>query len=88
MKLTHYTGEQIRAHRLKLGLNQSAFWAYFETTQSGGSRYESGHDIPGPVQILLNIALGTEAKSIAVVTSLRQVSRTPRKLRATQRDRG
>lgn len=35
------------------GLNQSAFWSRFGVTQSGGSRYESGRDIPTPTAILI-----------------------------------
>lgn len=39
--------------RKRLGLNQTDFWARYGTTQSGGSRYESGRFIPIPVGILL-----------------------------------
>ena len=52
MKLKIYTGEEVRAMRQKLNLNQSEFWAPFQTTQSGGSRYESSRDIPNPFQVL------------------------------------
>ena len=52
MKLKTYTGGEARALRQKLGLNQSEFWAPFQTTQSGGSRYESSRDIPNPFQVL------------------------------------
>lgn len=87
MKLKHFTGTEIREHRKKLGLNQSEFWEHFRTTQSGGSRYESGREIPDPVQLLLNIALGTEAKSAAIVAALRSaVAKRPKKGRATASD--
>lgn len=33
--------------------NQSDFWSRFCVTQSGGSRYESGQNISGPVGLLL-----------------------------------
>lgn len=56
MKLKTYTGEEIRELRRKLGMNQSEFWKIFMTTQSGGSRYESGREIPAPTQMLLNLA--------------------------------
>ena len=52
-----------RELRRKLRLNQLEFWTPFQTTQSGGSRYESGREIPNPVQILLNLAFGSEAKA-------------------------
>lgn len=32
MKLKIYTGEEVRALRQKLSLNQSEFWAPFQTT--------------------------------------------------------
>ena len=71
MKLKTYTGEEIRALRRTLNLNQSEFWAPFQITQSGGSRYESGREIPGPVQVLLNIAFGTDAKAASIFDELR-----------------
>ena len=39
--------------RMKQNLNQTEFWARFGVTQSGGSRYESGRNIPKPLAILL-----------------------------------
>lgn len=33
--------------------NQETFWRRFGVTQSGGSRYESGRNIPTPIAILL-----------------------------------
>jgi transcriptional regulator with XRE-family HTH domain len=35
------------------GENQEAFWRRFGVTQSGGSRYESGRNIPTPIAILV-----------------------------------
>ena len=43
----------IKKFRNKLGLNQSQFWAPLGVTQSGGSRYESGRNIPVPVRMLI-----------------------------------
>lgn len=43
----------VRELRLSLGLNQSAFWSRFGVTQSGGSRYESGREMPMPLKLLL-----------------------------------
>lgn len=39
--------------RTKEGLSQKDFWVRYGVTQSGGSRYESGRNIPRPLQILL-----------------------------------
>ena len=34
-------------------MNQSEFWKRLGITQSGGSRYEAGRNVPKPVQLLL-----------------------------------
>ena len=44
-----------REIRRKLGLNQSQFWSKIGVTQSGGSRYESGRNMPKPVRELLRL---------------------------------
>ena len=44
-----------REIRRKLGLNQQQFWSKIGVTQSGGSRYESGRNIPRPVRELLRL---------------------------------
>lgn len=44
-----------REIRRKLGLNQQQFWSKLGVTQSGGSRYESGRNMPRPVQHLLHL---------------------------------
>ena len=41
--------EFTREIRRKLGLNQQQFWSTLGVTQSGGSRYESGRNMPKPV---------------------------------------
>ena len=43
----------IATTRKKENLNQKDFWARYGVTQSGGSRYESGRNIPKPLAILL-----------------------------------
>jgi predicted transcriptional regulator len=45
----------VRDIRHKLGLNQQMFWARLGVTQSGGSRYESGRNMPRPVQELVRL---------------------------------
>ncbi|WP_292975044.1 helix-turn-helix domain-containing protein [Nitrosomonas sp.] len=41
--------------RQKLGLNQQEFWSKVGVTQSGGSRYESGREMPKAVRELLRL---------------------------------
>ncbi|MFY9327248.1 MAG: hypothetical protein WAO76_04395 [Georgfuchsia sp.] len=42
-------------YRKKLGANQQAFWSGLGVTQSGGSRYETGRNLPRPVALLLTL---------------------------------
>lgn len=44
-----------REIRRKLAMNQQQFWSRLGVTQSGGSRYESGRNMPRPVQQLLRL---------------------------------
>ena len=46
---------QPRTLRQRLGLNQQQFWSAVGVTQSGGSRYESGRDMPHAVSELLRL---------------------------------
>lgn len=50
---TKSKSEAIINDRRAEGLNQSEYWKRFGVTQSGGSRYESGRNIPRPLAILL-----------------------------------
>lgn len=45
--------KDVGSYRKANGLNQSQFWSRFGVTQSGGSRYESGRNLPRPVAILV-----------------------------------
>jgi hypothetical protein len=45
----------IIAYRKKKKESQRQFWARFGVTQSRGSRFESGAEIPAPVSILLGL---------------------------------
>ncbi|MDO4997441.1 MAG: helix-turn-helix domain-containing protein [Neisseria sp.] len=45
----------IREIRKQSGLNQQEFWGKLGVTQSGGSRYESGRNMPRPVRELLRL---------------------------------
>ncbi len=44
-----------REIRRRLRLNQQEFWSRIGVTQSGGSRYESGRNMPKPVRELLRL---------------------------------
>lgn len=63
--------EVIKEYRRKQGMNQSEFWSRVGVTQSGGSRYESGRNIPRPVQLLLQLTYGTDAQAGAMLDWLR-----------------
>jgi transcriptional regulator with XRE-family HTH domain len=54
MKLFSFTFNP-KEIREKLGLNQQEFWTRIGVTQSGGSRYESGREMPKPVRELLRL---------------------------------
>ena len=60
MTFLYQTAEWLKKTRKGLGLNQAEFWHPVGVTQSGGSRYESGRDVPDSVRMLLAIAYGTE----------------------------
>jgi hypothetical protein len=47
--------EDVASYRHALSENQSAFWTRFGVTQSGGSRYESGRNMPKPVRMLMSL---------------------------------
>lgn len=70
-KLRFQTGADVRELRRKLGLNQHEFWSPLSVTQSGGSRYESGRNIPGPVRLLLHLTYGTETQANELLGTLR-----------------
>lgn len=71
LKLSITTGEAAKMLRLKLNMNQTQFWGKLGVTQSGGSRYESERNVPRPVQILLNLAYGTEKRAQDLLAALR-----------------
>jgi transcriptional regulator with XRE-family HTH domain len=54
MKLFNFSADP-RTVREKAGLNQQEFWTKIGVTQSGGSRYESGRQMPKPVRELLRL---------------------------------
>ena len=66
------SGKDAKLLRSKLGLNQSEFWSRISVTQSGGSRYESGRNLPKPVRLLLNLAYAPEKQAMDILKKLRQ----------------
>lgn len=70
-KLEIKDGFDARLVRNKLHLNQAEFWGPLNVTQSGGSRYESGRAMPGPVKLLVNIVYGTPRQADRLVSYLR-----------------
>jgi mannose-6-phosphate isomerase-like protein (cupin superfamily) len=70
-KLFISKGEDAKALRKKLGLNQADFWGRIMVTQSGGSRYESGRDMPEPVAMLVHLTYGSEKQALALLEHLR-----------------
>jgi transcriptional regulator with XRE-family HTH domain len=68
-----------REIRQKLGLNQDEFWQKIGVTQSGGSRYEAGRDMPRPVSELLRLVhvegvdlTSIRREDIEIITFLRE----------------
>lgn len=47
----------LREYRIARLENQTRFWSRFGVTQSRGSRFELGMEIPAPVSILLKLYL-------------------------------
>ena len=45
------------SYRVACAQNQTTFWRRFGCTQSAGSRYESGRDLPEPVQLLITLEI-------------------------------
>lgn len=70
-KLFIQSGREVKELRQKMRLNQLEFWGPIGVTQSGGSRYESGRDMPKPVQILLHLAYAPEKQAGAMLECLR-----------------
>ena len=69
-KFAPVTSEAALAMRQKDGTNQSVFWQRVGIGQSAGSRYESGRNIPRPVQMVVRIAYGTAAQSARQIRAL------------------
>jgi transcriptional regulator with XRE-family HTH domain len=73
-----------REIRKKLGLNQQQFWSKIGVTQSGGSRYESGRNMPKTVRELLRLV---HVEQIDVTKIKREDWEVVEYLRANESDR-
>ncbi len=51
------TTQKIREYRKSAQESQTRFWSRFGVTQSRGSRFELGVELPAPVAILLHLYL-------------------------------
>ncbi|MBL8414993.1 MAG: helix-turn-helix transcriptional regulator [Propionivibrio sp.] len=71
-KLFLTSGKSALAHRTKLGISQSDFWKRVSVTQSGGSRYENGRNIPSTVQLVLHLTYASEEQAQAMLSQLRK----------------
>lgn len=70
-KLMFSEPAEIRAFRQKQAMNQAEFWSRIAITQSGGSRYETGRNIPETVKLLLHIAYAPDHRAARLVDALR-----------------
>ena len=61
----------LRAYRVSRNENQTEFWGRFGVTQSAGSRYESGREVPAPLAILV-LAFAKDALDDMELASLRK----------------
>ncbi|PZA16117.1 XRE family transcriptional regulator [Azoarcus communis] len=76
--MTNFDSGALRRYRFSRGMTQKEFWRIFGITQSGGCRYESGRDIPEPVQILLGLVLSDEGEAQRLLGKLRAEARERR----------
>lgn len=64
-------GQGAQALRAALGLSQAAFWDLLGITQSSGSRYEAGEDMPDGAVTLLRLLFLSEAAAAKLLDELR-----------------
>jgi transcriptional regulator with XRE-family HTH domain len=53
--MTRKKKPDLYAERTKENLNQTEFWSRYGVTQSGGSRYEQGRNVPKALAILISL---------------------------------
>ncbi len=74
---THVFNENgdIPTFRRKHRLTQSDFWQHIGVSQSSGSRYEHGREIPLQIRMLLQIVYGTPKQANSMFEWLRDTPR-------------
>lgn len=70
MVFTSKSGPAAKKFRLAQGISQQEFWSRINVTQSGGSRYESGREMPDTVAMALTIAHGTDKEAALTIADL------------------
>lgn len=73
------TGTAALQFRKACQLDQKRFWEKFGTSQSGGSRYETGRAIPKPTQRLLACAMFQTETAVLMLQMNKLRSRCPAK---------
>ena len=68
------TIKNYRELRRKMDIRQSEFWNRLGITQSGGSRYESGRNVPKPTQTVIDLAYGTTKAALEKLAALRGIT--------------
>lgn len=63
--------KDLRTLRKRLGLSQTEFWTKIGVTQSAGSRYEAGREMPAPTKTLVALMFGP--RPIKTLAKLRGV---------------
>lgn len=66
------TGKEAYKLRTTRGENQTQFWRRVSVTQSGGCRYEHGHNIPEAVSRLLKLVYLPESQATKYLQQLRR----------------
>ncbi len=64
--------EELKTFRYQHRMNQTEFWSPIGVTQSAGSRYESGRNIPVPTQTLLLLIYGAPRRAEQELEKLRR----------------
>mgnify|MGYP003420350463 CR=1 len=67
-------GNKYRVLRASFGMNQVEFWEKVGVTQSGGSRYETGREVPKSVDTLVELIYGPNNKAIPLLAELRETT--------------
>lgn len=70
-KLMFSDPAEIRAFRKKHDIKQLEFWHRIGVTQSAGSRYENGRNLPDPVRLLLHLAYAPDDRAQRLSAVLR-----------------